>query len=462
MKLLVVGVGYRSAPPAMLAALATGTAQTPEVLSELLGSSEVTEAVLVSTCNRIEVYAAVRSFHGALGDVATVLARRSGTELTRLAPALYAHYADDAIRQIFTVITGLDSLVQGERQVLGQVRAAYAEAARLGAVGSVLHEVMQRALRIGKRVHAEAAAGTPPCLADSALRLGMKEFGSLRGANALVVGAGQMAGLAAQALRRHGVGELVVLSRSLNHAHDLAVTVGARPGTMDDIASAMCRADVVVSATTSPRPVLDERVAAARLSRSAPLLLVDLAMPADVTPGLASARGVIAVDLTALARSAALPGAAPNEQLAASRRILSEELAEFTADRRAAEVVTPMIVALRERADDLVRHEISGLVARRPQLTESERADIARAMRKLVNSLLHDPMVRAKELAATEGDSWYATALATLFDLTTASVSAPAPTLDVASALDAGPEPSATRSPRRLSGDERGPVEAIG
>ncbi len=422
MKLLVVGVGYRTAPTQMLAALATGTAQTREVLSQLLRSSDVVEAIVVSTCNRVEVYAAVRSFHGALNDVATVLARCSGVSLTQLAPALYAHYADEAIRQIFTVVTGLDSLAQGERQVLGQVRTAYAEATRLGTVGSTLHEVMQRALHLGKRVHTEAAtAGNRPCVADCALRLGVKEIGSLQGKSGLVVGAGQMGTLAAQALRRHGVRELRVLSRSLRRANELATAVGAQPGTMDQLSTALCRADVVICATGSPQPVLDAHAAAARLAHARPLLLIDLALPADVAPELRSAPGIVVIDLVTLAQAPELPGAA-TEQVAATRRILSEELAAFTAARRAAEV-TPTIVALRERADELVRREIAGLVARQQQLTETERADVARAMRRLVNSLLHDPTVRAKELAAAQGGSYYATALRKLFDLD--AVSAP-------------------------------------
>ncbi|MGH3545032.1 MAG: glutamyl-tRNA reductase, partial [Mycobacteriales bacterium] len=383
MKLLVVGIGYRSASPELLAALAAGTAQIPQVLSELLGSSDVAEALVVSTCNRVEVYAAVRSFHGALSDIATVLARRSGVALTELAPALYAHYADEAVRQIFTVVTGLDSLVQGERQVLGQVRTAYAKATRAGAVGSTLHEVMQRALRAGKRVHAQATvAGTGPCMADSALRLGVKEFGSLRGVNALVVGAGEMGTLAAAALRDHGVAELTILSRSLRRAHVLAATVGAQPATLDQLGAALCQVDVAVFATRSPQPVLDASVAAPRLARPDPLLLVDLAMPADISPRLEIGPGVTLVNLASLAAASELVGATASQQVAAIRRILSEELAAFTADRRTAEL-TPMIVALRERAQQLVRREMSTLSVRAPRLTEAERADVARAMRRL-------------------------------------------------------------------------------
>jgi len=422
-------VGYRSASAQLLAALTTGTAQKRELLSELLCSSDVAEALVVSTCNRVEVYAAVRNFHGALDDVATVLARRAGVTLTELAPALYAYYADEAIRQVFTVVTGLDSLVQGERQVLGQVRAAYAQATGLGAVGSMLHEVMQRALHLGKRVHTEAvAAGEQPCMADSALRLGVKEFGSLHGASALVLGAGQMGTSAARALRCHDVGELRVLSRSLRRADELALAVGAQSGTMDQLGAALGRADIVVCATGSTQPVLDVHVAAARLTQSRPLLLVDLAMPADVAPELREAPGVVMIDLTTLVQTPELPAA--TEQIAVTRRILSEELAAFTAARRAVDV-TPTIVALRERAEELVRREISLLAARAPQFTEAERADVARAMRRLVNSLLHDPTVRAKELTATRGGSYYATALAELFDLNTV------PPLDATTALDA-------------------------
>ncbi|MGH3802233.1 MAG: glutamyl-tRNA reductase, partial [Pseudonocardiaceae bacterium] len=291
MKLLAVGLNFRSASEGLLTSAVRGTSESNEVLADLLLSSEVAEAMIVSTCNRVEVYAAVNSFHGALSDIGTVLARRCRAPLTELAHALYAHYADGAARHLFTVASGLDSVVQGEHQILGQLRAAYTGAVAAGTAGSLLHEVMQHALRLGKRVHTEIASVNPdPSMADAALRLGTPHLGTLAGTTAVVVGAGQMGELAAAALRNHGVARLRILSRNAERAAHLAGLYRADSGGMEQLASAVAEADLVLCATTSPQVVLGVELVASRTSGK--LLVVDLAMPADVDPAVSTVPGV--------------------------------------------------------------------------------------------------------------------------------------------------------------------------
>jgi len=412
-KLLAVGLNYRSASPELLARATAGTTDIAAVLDELLGSFDIAEAMVVSTCNRVEMYTAVRGFHGALNDVGTVLARQCGVPLTQLAPGLYAHYADEAVRQLFKVASGLDSLVQGERQVLGQLRAAYITATKHGAVGSVLHEATQQALRVGKRIHTEVMSSEPqPSIAEAALNLGESHLGSLVGASALVVGAGDMGTAAAAALRGRGVDELRILSRSRESAARLAATLCASHGILAELDQALLGVDVVVCATSSPQYVLTPELATARLAQQRRLLIVDLAMPKDVAPLLAEIPGVRVIDLPGMARAVT---AMPEATLSSAWRILSEEMAAFSAADRATSV-TPIIVALRERAEDLMARELAWLTARQPQLEVAQQADVARAMRRLTKSLLHDPTVRVKQLAAADG-SYYADALRELFDL---------------------------------------------
>ncbi|MGH3429519.1 MAG: glutamyl-tRNA reductase, partial [Mycobacteriales bacterium] len=250
MKLLVVGLNFRSAADALLNRASRGTTQAEVVLAELLASPEVAGAMVVSTCNRVEIYAAAQSFHGALSDIGSVLAKRCDVPLPELAPGLYAHYADDAVRHVFTVASGLDSLVQGEHQILGQLRAGYTTAIESGTVTTLLHEVMSHALRLGKRVHSETdeAAGDPS-MADAALRLGVCQVGSLDGASAVIVGAGQMGELAAAALRERGIAHLRVLSRSPARSRALAERFGADSGDLTELAEALSGADVVMCAT---------------------------------------------------------------------------------------------------------------------------------------------------------------------------------------------------------------------
>jgi glutamyl-tRNA reductase len=224
MSVLVVGLSHRSAPVEVLERAAVSSADVPKLLDEMLRCPHVSEAVLLSTCNRIEIYAVVDAFHGGLADVSSVLGRHSGLELGELTEHLFVHYASSAVQHLFSVAAGLDSMVVGESQILGQLRTAYATADGVGSVGRVLHELAQQALRVGKRVHASTgidAAGASvvsEALADAAVGLGK----DLSGTRAVIVGAGAMGALAAAHLRRAGATEITVLNRSAERAERLA------------------------------------------------------------------------------------------------------------------------------------------------------------------------------------------------------------------------------------------------
>jgi glutamyl-tRNA reductase len=413
MSLLVVGASYRTAEVALLERLAVA-ASRPELLAGLLRREHVTEAVVLATCNRVEVYAGVTAFHGGVADVSAALAELAGTDPAALAQHLYVHWDADAVTHALRVAAGLDSMVAGESQILGQVREAYAAAARASATGRLLHDLMQQALRVGKRVRSETgidAAGR------NVVTTALRHTGDLAGRHALVLGAGSMGALALATLARAGASPLYLANRDGHRARRLAASYGAEPVGLADVGQLMSTVDLVVSATTSIGPVLTadtiKDALAARTPDRGPLIICDLAVPRDVEPAAATLPGVVLIDLERLA--AAAPEATGAEVVAAER-IVAAEAGQVGAALRDLEVA-PTVAALRSRADELVSTELERLLQRLPEMTEAERAEVARTVHRIVQRLLHQPTVRVRQLAAEPGGENYAAVLAELFDL---------------------------------------------
>lgn len=438
MNLLVVGVSHRTAGVPLLERLAVTAQATPALLAELLTQGYVGEALVLSTCNRVEVYAAVSAFHGGLADVGSVLARHSGCHVNDLAGHLYVHYEAEGVKHAFRVAGGLDSMVVGEAQILGQLRDAYRMATDHGAAGRLLHELMQHALRVGKRVHAETGIDRAgQSVVSAALEHGLASLpdaaAGATGRTGLVIGAGAMGSLALATLRRAGAGPLRVANRSGERARRLAAGYDAEVTPMAELAMSMSTVDIVVSATTSPEPVLGaDLVGAALRDRDparGPLLILDLAVPRDVEPGVAALPGVVLVDIERLG-TAALTGVAASEARAAED-LVATEVEAFLTWLRGSDVA-PAVAALRARADEVVDAELRRLSQRRPELSDEQRADVAHAVHRVVQRLLHQPTVRVRQLAAEPGGSAYAAILRELFDL-----DVPEP-IDVPGAVEAG------------------------
>jgi glutamyl-tRNA reductase len=423
MSVLVVGLSHRSAPVEVLERAAIGADDVPKLLDEMLRGEHVSEVVLLSTCNRIEVYAVVDAFHGGLADVSTVLGRHSGMALSELTEHVYVHYAGSAVQHLFAVASGLDSMVVGEAQILGQLRGAYARADEHGTVGRVLHELAQQALRVGKRVHASTgidSAGSSvvsEALADAASTLG----GDLAGKRAVLVGAGGMGALAAAHLRRAGAAEIVVLNRTHERAARLAEITAqhgtpSRGGTLDELAEALTSADVMVACTGAVGTVVDRATVAAAVAHrdGRPLAVCDLGLPRDVEASVAALPGVTVIDLVALQRRLATGerGAA----VTTAQELVAEEAQAYLAAQRSAEV-TPTVTALRRRASEVIDAELLRLDTKLPSLDDDVRAEFTRTVRRVVDKLLHTPTVQVKRLAeGPDGDS-YAAALRKLFEL---------------------------------------------
>jgi glutamyl-tRNA reductase len=417
MSVLVVGMNYRTAPVTLLERAAVPPAALAGAIQELLAGEHVAEVVVLSTCNRVEVYAAVTTFHGALNDVGQWLSERTGLHLAPLADHLYIHYGEEAVRHLFTVAAGLDSMVIGESQILGQFRDAYSAAQRHGGPASLLHELMQQALRVGKRVHTDTPIDRAgQSVVSAALRLGEERTGPVAGRPVLVVGAGSMGALAAATLSRAGASAITVANRTAERAARVAATVGGVPASTEELPELLAGADVVVSVTGATEPVLthDAVAAAQRLRGPRPLVILDLAVPRDTEPLVAEVPGVTLIGMEQLA--AALAGQPATTGVEDALAIVDEEVAAFLSWQRAIDVA-PTVAALRARADEVVEAELA-------KLDPGVRADAERAVRRVVSTLLHLPTVRMKELASSPGGDWYAVAVRDLFGLDVGNASA--------------------------------------
>jgi glutamyl-tRNA reductase len=409
---LVVGLSHRTAPVSLLERTAVSADDLRKTVDELHSADTISEALLLSTCNRIEVYADVARFHPAVVDITAVLARHAGVPVTDLADHLYVHFAEAAAEHLLSVASGLDSMVVGESQILGQLRAAYSLGSELGSVGTVLHDLAQTALRVGKRVHSDTGidkAGAS--VVAVALDRASDVLGALDGCHALVVGAGSMGALTGATLRRRGVVDIVVANRSIERAERLAASLGAHATGLDSLAAEIAAADLVVSSTGAAGLIIDASAFTARTDR--PLAVVDLALPRDISPTVGELPGVTYIDLDSLRSHGAMVSDA---EVSAATSIVAEELSGYlTAQQRLA--VAPTVTALRARANQVIEAELARLDGRMPGLDPRVRGEVADAVRRAVEKVLHAPTVRVKELATMPGGDQYASALRELFGL---------------------------------------------
>ncbi|MGW7692212.1 glutamyl-tRNA reductase [Streptomyces asiaticus] len=474
MSLLVVGLSHRSAPVSVLERAALVGDEQAKLVQDALAAEPATEAAVLATCNRIELYADVDKFHAGVAELSTLLAQHTGVGLDELTPYLYVHYEDRAVHHLFSVACGLDSMVVGEGQILGQIKDALALGQELHTAGRLLNDLFQQALRVGKRAHSETGIDRA---GQSLVTFGLEQLAQgapvaewARGKRALVIGAGSMSSLAAATLARAGVSELVIANRTLERALRLAESLAqqhaatpaaiipagedtsagaetlreglvARAVPRDRVSAELPHADIVVSCTGATGLVLtaaELRTALAQRAACPPgahpagadVSLLDLAMPRDIDAAAHRIEGLHLVDIESLAEAAAEPSGAPGSSAGAMaadvdkvRTIVAEEVAAFGAAQRAAHI-TPTVVALRTMAADVVASEIARLDGRLPDLDDKQRAEITQTVRRVVDKLLHAPTVRVKQLASTPGGAGYADALRELFDLDPQAVAA--------------------------------------
>jgi len=421
----VVGANFRSAPLELLERLAVDAERRPKALAGLLDLEHVHEAVIVSTCNRVEVYAAISRFHGAAGDVRRFLADLGGLALEELADHLYDYYEERAVRHLFAVAAGVDSMVVGEAQILGQVREAFQAAQAERSVGPVLSALFTRAIKVGRRARSETGIGAGMASTVTVgLRVAAGQLDGLAGRRALLVGAGGLARLAGRALREAGVAELVVANRSPAAGATLARELGGRAVPLDRVADELVAADLLIAATAGSTPTVTATTVAAALARrgpaapgssAGPLVLLDLGVPRDVEPEVRRLPGVVLADLDAL-RAVLETDEGPRREVERVRALIAQETTAYLGGQREARLV-PTIQALRTRAERVRQQELAKASARLAGLDERQRAAVEAVTRGLVNKLLHDPMVRGKALAARPDGDLYVAALRELYGL---------------------------------------------
>lgn len=426
MSILVVGASHRSAPVDLLETLALNAAETAKLRAAALETPHVSEVVVVATCNRVEIYACVERFHGSVEDLTTLLAERAGpADSADIVASLYVHYDAGAVAHLFSVAAGLESMVVGEGQILGQVRESLREAQDDETVGPALNALFQQALRVGKRAHSETqidAAGRS--IVSVALDEAATVLGDLAKASVCIVGAGSVAALAASTARRSGATDIVIVSRTSGNAQRVAASVSGRAVEMASLPTELANADLVISCTGATGVVIDiKMLTAARTMASATtsLAIIDLALPHDVDLDAARLPGVTLIGLPQLA--ATLADGPVADDLAAVERIVAAEVEVYASARDQARVA-PTVVALRSMAARVIDGELERLWARLPELTVRQRDEIEMTLRREADKLLHEPTVRVKQFAGRVPESSYAAALAELFALDPAAVDA--------------------------------------
>ena len=420
MSLLVVGLSHRTAPVRLLEQTALTEELVVKLLGDVVGSEHVSEAVAVATCNRLEVYAEVSKFHGALAEVSELLAQYTTVPRDVLTRHFYVHYDDRAAWHMFNVACGLDSMVIGEPQILGQLRGTLAVGQQVGTVGPVLNELLQQALRVGKRAHSETALDKAgQSMVTAALDLAVAD-GSAAPTRAVVVGAGSMSALAATTiLRRYPEAALTVVNRTPERAERLAVAVGGTAAPLSALPSCLADADLILSCTGATELVLTrDQFAEARAGSTTPVTLIDLALPRDLDPAIGELPGTRLIDLELIAETqqAATAEGPAGDSLDEVGRIVEAEVEAYRR-MRTANTVAPTVTALRCMAAEVVAAELSRFHSRTSGLDERTRAEVEQTVRRVVDKLLHEPTVRVKQLAVADGGVTYAQALRELFNL---------------------------------------------
>jgi glutamyl-tRNA reductase len=421
MSIVVVGLNHKTAPVDVLERLSIPDERLAKALHQLSTYEHVLEGALLSTCNRIEAYAVVSKFHGGAQDLRNFLAEFCHAAPEDFSDHLYTYHDEGALRHLFRVAAGIDSMVVGESEILGQVRRAYQQAADEGMIHRVLGAAFRQTLRVGKRARTETSIGhNPVSVSSAAVELARRAWqdGSLDGKRVTIVGAGKMGRLAAQALRASGAGDVTVVNRSEERGRDLAETFGATSRTVEDLAEVLAGSDIVICSTTSPQTVIDKPLLAEarRDAGDRPLFVVDIAVPRDVDPSVAELPGVVLRDIDDLRGVVENGVGARMGEIGRVEELIAEELERFSQWQRSTEIA-PTAAALVEKADAIRAAEMERIAPHLASMTPEQRAAVDHLSRRMVAKLLHAPLKSARDLAGSKQGQLYLTALQELFGL---------------------------------------------
>jgi glutamyl-tRNA reductase len=417
--LVVVGLNHRTAAVDLLEQITVAPSGLPKALLALSAREHLAEVVLLSTCNRTEVYARTTRFHDGIDDVRHFLAECSGLDPDALAEQLYTYHDDAAVAHLFGVAAGLDSMIIGEGEILGQVREAWQAAEGEGTVGPLLSRTFRQAIEVGKRARTETGISRHAVsISSAAVTLAGERLGSLEGRRVLLLGAGDVGEGMAMALAGAGVGEIIVANRSRARGAELARRVGGRAIPLDEIGDMLVTCDVLLSSTGAPGTLLErgdmEEVMRRRDGRA--ILVVDVAVPRDVDPGVGQVFGVTLLDIDDLKALGEASMQARRAEVGNVRDIITDELERFRVERSAREVA-PLIAALHALGEEVRVAEIERHASKLTELSPEQRAAVEQITHGVVKKLLHEPTVRLKDAATSARGELYADALGALFAL---------------------------------------------
>jgi glutamyl-tRNA reductase len=419
LSVVVVGLNHRTVPLDLLERMTVPESRLPKALADLTSREHITEAVVLSTCNRIEVYVFAEKFHGAYQDIRNFFAEVSHVAPEEFADHLTSLYDGDAARHLFSVASGLDSAVLGEHEILGQVRKSWETASTEGAVGPVLNPLFRHALEVGKRVRTDTAISRNiTSVSQAAVAMATERLGGLEGRQVLIVGAGEMGEGLARALHGGGVAGIRVANRTWDRAVEVAGRLGGEPVRLDDLPRHLAEVDVLLTSTGASAAILEHSdlasVVGERHGRE--LLVVDIAVPRDVDPAAGEIEGLTLLDMDDLREFADVGIRERQREVTAVQAIVDAELARYV-DVSTTRLVAPLVASLRARGDLVRSGELQRFSARLGNLDDRQRDAVEALAAGIVGKLLHEPTVRMKDAAGTARGERLSEALRDLFDL---------------------------------------------
>jgi glutamyl-tRNA reductase len=417
--LVAIGLNHRTAPLDLLERVTIGDADLPKALHSLRSRPHLNEVVVLSTCNRTEVYADVEKFHGAYQDIRDALSELCHVLPEDFAHHLYAHYDTDAVAHLFGVASGLDSAVLGEHEVLGQVRRAWDLAKAEGVAGASIGTLFRHATQVGKRVRTDTSIGRHiTSVSQAAVEMAGERLGGLEGRSVLVLGAGEMGEGMVLALGDAGVARIAIANRTWQNAVDLAARVGGEPVRMTDLPTVLGQADLLLTSTGATSMIVESSDVADVMAQRGgrPLLIVDIAVPRDVDPAAARLEDVTLLDMDDLKSFADAGVRERQREVVAVRAIIDEEIDRYVAYSTAREVA-PLVSGLHERAEQIRLAELERFAPKLAGLDERSRKAVEALTKGIVGKLLHDPTVRLKDAAGTPRGERLADTLRDLFEI---------------------------------------------
>ena len=419
MSLVVVGLNHRTVPLSLLERVTVDDARLPKALHDVMSNEHVSEAVVLSTCNRTEVYVVAEKFHPAVGDLRNFFAELSFSAPEEIADHLYIHDADAAVDHLFRVASGIDSAVVGEAEILGQTRRAWEIAQNEGAAGSQLNLLFRHALETGKRARTETSIGRHiASVSTAAVAMAAQHLGSLQGRSVLVIGAGEMGEGMVRAIMENGISDLLIANRTPERAQELAERLGGRAIGLDELPAALTKVDLLLTGTGANSMIIEhahvDRVMQNRNGRD--ILVVDVAVPRDVDPAAGQIPGVTILDMDDLRAFADAGMAERKREVELVESMCAEEVNRYLSVRSAREVA-PLVARLHDEAEEIRLAEIDRLRARLGDLDERQLEALDALTKGIVAKLLHQPTVRLKDAAGTPRGERLAVALRDLFEL---------------------------------------------